>query len=115
MQYMKLLIVGSRTITEFDLTGHIPEETNLIISGGAKGIDKVAEQYADSHNIEKMIILPKYEKFGRAAPIKRNEEMVDLADTVLAIWDGESRGTEYTLKYAQKKNKKIIKLIPTVN
>ena len=107
---MKLLIVGSRTITNFDLTGHIPEETDLIISGGAKGVDTIAEQYADSHGIEKLIILPKYEKFGKAAPIKRNEEMVELADTVLVIWDGKSRGTKYTLNYAKKKNKKIVEI-----
>ncbi len=108
---MKLLIIGSRTITNFDPAGYIPEETDLIISGGAKGVDRVAEQYADSHGIEKLIILPQYEKFGRAAPLKRNEEMVDLADTVLAIWDGESRGTKYTLNYAKKKNKEIIEII----
>jgi len=107
---MKLLVIGSRTITDFDLTNHIPEETSLIISGGAKGIDTIAEQYADSHGIEKLIIKPQYEKFGKAAPLKRNEEMVDKADAVLAIWDGKSKGTEYTLKYAQKENKKIIKL-----
>lgn len=112
---MKLLIVGSRTITNFDLTGHIPEETELIICGGAKGVDTIAEQYADSHGIEKLIIKPQYEKFGRAAPIKRNEEMVDLADIVLAIWDGRSRGTKYTVQYAEQKNKKIIKIIKNKN
>ena len=108
---MKLLIVGSRTITDFDLTGHIPEETDLIISGGAKGIDTVAEKYADAHGIEKLIFYPKYEKYGRAAPLKRNEEMVDAADAVLVVWDGESRGTKYTLSYAEKKGKKINQII----
>ena len=108
---MKLLIVGSRTIMNFDLVGHVPEDTELIISGGAKGMDTVAERYADAHGIEKLIIRPEYEKYGRAAPIKRNEIMVDMADAVLAIWDGKSKGTERALKYAQKKNKQIIKLI----
>ena len=108
---MKLLIIGSRTITDFDLANHIPEETELIISGGAKGIDTVAEKYADEHGIEKLIIKPQYEKYGRAAPIRRNEEMVDAADRVLAIWDGESRGTKYTLNYARKKGKEIIEII----
>lgn len=110
---MKLLIIGSRTITDFDLTNHIPEETELIISGGAKGMDTVAERYADEHSIEKLIIKPQYEKYGRAAPLKRNEEMVDKADVVLAIWDGKSKGTDYTLKYAQKKSKRIIQITIT--
>lgn len=108
---MKLLIVGSRTITDFNLSDVIPKDTNMIISGGATGIDTLAEQYADEHGIEKLIIRPEYERFGRVAPIKRNEKMVDLADVVLAIWDGESRGTRYTLHYTHKKGKRIIEII----
>lgn len=108
---MKLLIVGSRTISDFDLEGYVPEGVEMIISGGAKGIDTVAEQYADAHGIEKLIIRPQYEKFGKAAPIKRDEQMVDIADTVLAIWDGRSKGTKYTLDYAEKKGKSIIKIV----
>ena len=108
---MKLLIAGSRSIVDFDIAPHIPEDVDLIISGGAKGIDTLAEQYADAHGIEKLIIRPQYEKFGRAAPIKRNEQMVDASDTVLAIWDGESKGTAYTLKYARKKRKNVIEVV----
>ena len=44
---MKLLIAGSRGITEYDLAPHIPADTDLIISGGAKGVDALAEQYAE--------------------------------------------------------------------
>ena len=108
---MKLLIAGSRSIVDCDLSEYIPDGVDLIISGGAKGIDSLAEQYADSHGIEKLIIRPQYERFGRAAPIRRDEEMVCLCDMVLAIWDGESRGTRYTLDYAQKMGKKIIEII----
>ena len=108
---MKLLIVGSRTIMNFDLVGHVPAETELIISGGATGMDTVAERYADAHGIEKLIIRPEYEKYGRAAPIKRNEIMVDMADAVLAVWDGESRGTKYTLGYARRMGKSIIEIV----
>ncbi len=108
---MKLLIAGSRSITNFNLEDHIPAGVELIISGGAKGIDTLAEQYADAHGIEKLVIRPQYERFGRGAPIKRNEEMVDACDTVLAIWDGESKGTKYTLNYARKKGKEIIEII----
>lgn len=104
---MNLLIVGSRSIKEFDFTPYIPCETNLIISGGASGIDTLAEEYADSHLIPKKIVKPQYNIYGRGAPIKRNEEMVDMADKILVIWDGISRGTDYTIKYAQKKNKNI--------
>lgn len=102
---MKLLVVGSRNIKNFDLTPYIPNETSLIISGGANGVDTLAEEYADDHSIPKTIIKPQYNIYGRGAPIKRNEEMVDMADEILVIWDGVSRGTDYTIKYAKKKNK----------
>jgi len=86
---MKLLIAGSRGITDFDLAPYIPDGTDTIISGGAKGIDTLAEQYAEQNGLKKIIIKPEYEKYGRAAPIKRNETMVELADAVLVIWDGK--------------------------
>lgn len=104
---MKLLIAGSRSITDFDLSAHIPPETDLIISGGANGIDTLAEEYADRHRISKTIIRPQYELYGRAAPLKRNETMVELADVVLVIWDGVSNGTKYTVDYAKKKGKPV--------
>ena len=100
---MKIMIAGSRSITDFDLTEYIPEKTTLIITGGAKGVDTLAEEYADKHKISKLILRPDYKKYGKAAPLLRNEQMVDLADLVIIIWDGKSKGTKHTLKYAEKK------------
>ena len=111
MIFIKLLVVGSRNIKSFDLDGHIPPDTELIISGGANGIDSIAEKYADEHKISKLIIRPRYEIYGKAAPIKRNEAMVDLSDAVLVIWDGRSRGTRHTADYAKKKSKPITIII----
>ena len=105
---MKLLIAGSRGITDFALAPYIPEDTDTIISGGAKGIDTLAEQYAEQNGLKKIIIKPEYEKYGKAAPIKRNETMVDIADVVLIVWDGVSKGTKSTINYAKTKCKKLI-------
>ena len=105
---MKLLIVGSRSITDFDLSTYISADVDTIISGGANGIDSLAEQYADMHNLSKYILRPRYNLYGRAAPLKRNQQMVDMADAVLIIWDGLSKGTQYTLKYTKKVNKPTI-------
>lgn len=108
---MKLLIVGSRSISEFDLSPYVTDDVELIISGGAQGIDTLAEQYADKKRIDKLIMRPKYNIYGKGAPLKRNEQMVEICDAVLAVWDGRSRGTRYTLDYARKQNKKIIEII----
>lgn len=109
---MKLLVAGSRGITDFDLSPYISPEVDTIISGGASGVDGIAEQYADTHHLAKVIVRPRYELYGRAAPIRRNEEMVDMADAVLVVWDGQSRGTLSTLKYAEKKKKPVTLLRP---
>lgn len=105
---MKILIVGSRSITDFDVSAYVPKETEVIISGGAGGMDTVAEQYADAHGISKFILRPRYDLYGRCAPLKRNEQMVDMADFVIVVWDGVSNGTKYTVNYAKKKYKKMI-------
>lgn len=105
---MKLLIAGSRGITDFDLAPYIPKDTDVIISGGANGIDALAEKYADKMKISKLIVRPRYDLYGKSAPIKRNETMVELADTVLIIWDGKSKGTNSTINFAKKLNKNLI-------
>ena len=89
------------------MSEYVPPKTELIISGGAKGIDSIAEKYADKHKISKLILRPRYDLYGKAAPLKRSETMVDLADLVLIIWDGISYGTQYTVEYAKKKNKSV--------
>lgn len=104
---MKLLVVGSRSITEFDLSPYIQSNVDAIISGGACGIDRLAEQYADQRRISKYILRPQYHLYGRAAPLKRNMQMVDMADATLVIWDGRSRGVQHTLKYIKKVGKPL--------
>ena len=104
---VKLLIVGSRSIGAFDLSPYVAEDVDMIISGGANGIDRLAEEYADTRRLSKLILRPAYARYGKAAPLKRNEEMVDMADRILVIWDGRSKGTAYTVKYAQKTGKPV--------
>ena len=104
---MKLLIVGSRSITDFDLSPYIPDDVELIISGGANGVDALAEEYADKHRISKLILRPQYKLYHRGAPLKRNDRMVELCDKVLVIWDGVSRGTKHTIDYANMLGKPV--------
>ncbi|MGN0150605.1 MAG: hypothetical protein ACI4C7_10225 [Clostridia bacterium] len=104
---MKLLIAGSRSITDIDISEYIPADTSLIISGGANGVDSLAEKYADKKRISKLILRPRYDLYRRAAPLKRNDEMVELCDKVLIFWDGVSKGTKHTIDYANKIGKPI--------
>lgn len=100
---MKTAIIGSRNLKVGDLGEYLPEGTDEIVSGGAKGIDACAKEYALKHRIKITEFLPEYEKYGRSAPIKRNDLIVDYADTTVAFWDGLSRGTKYVIELCRKK------------
>lgn len=104
---MKVAIVGSRNL-KVNLDVHIPKDATLIISGGANGIDRLAEEYADKHRISKLIIKPEYDKYGKTAPLVRNKKIVDSADMVIAFWDGQSRGTYNVMEYAKKVGKRLV-------
>ena len=103
---MKIAVVGSRNL-EIEIERYLPEGITEIISGGARGIDRAAEAYADAHGIVKRIFLPDYPQYGRRAPLVRNRQIVQAAELVIAIWDGASRGTKYTIDYAQSLGKPV--------
>jgi len=97
---MKLAIIGSRTITSCDertIIKYIRKETTAILSGGAKGVDAIAQAIAASRGIPFVEILPDYARYGRQAPMIRNCEIIRQADYVLAIWDFQSRGTAHAI------------------
>lgn len=112
-----LAVVGTR---RYDNYKHIKEWLDClkpvkIISGGAKGVDSLAEQYANEKNIEKDIRRPQltkwpYKRFGAKAYVVRNQEIVDRCEAVLAFVpiDSDSKGTEMTLGMARNKNIPII-------
>lgn len=94
---MKVAVIGSRGLVVNNLEKFLPKDTTEIISGGARGIDSCAREYALAHGIKLTEFLPEYEKYGRSAPLKRNIKIIKKADLVLAFWDGESRGTKFVI------------------
>lgn len=89
---MKIAVVGSKNL-KLDISKYIPEETSTIISGGARGIDSLAEIYADNTNIPKLIIKPEYDKYGKAAPLKRNRAVTDCCAVLNRCPSGLLRGS----------------------
>ncbi len=99
---MKVAVVGSRGLSVCDLEKYLPKEVTEIVSGGARGIDTSARNYALAHNIRLTEFLPQYSLYGRKAPLIRNIEIIKYADLVLAFWDGTSHGTKYTIENCKK-------------
>lgn len=100
-------IIGSRKITAFDLSKVVPSDTTEIVSGGASGVDTLAAKYAHSKRLSLVEFKPNYREFGKAAPLIRNRQIIDYCDNVVAVWDGVSHGTKYTINYARKLGKKV--------
>ena len=110
---MKLAIVGSRTINKniaYKAINTFVEQLDNIVSivtGGAKGVDSTAKDFAINNNIALVEFLPKYSIYGRRATLVRNQEIVNNADLVLALWDSKSKGTKHSINYARKQNKEV--------
>jgi len=100
---MKVAVVGSRGCSVENLEKYLPIGTTEIISGGARGVDTSARQYAQANGIKLTEIFPEYEKYGRAAPLKRNITIIDAADLVVAFWDGKSKGTKFVINTCKKR------------
>lgn len=114
-----LLIVGSRSITDYALVSSVLKEycnsETMIVSGGADGADSLAERYADENNLKKVIMKADWNKYGKRAGYIRNAEMHKYISQYenrlcIAFWDGKSKGTAHSFELA-KKYKTPIKII----
>ncbi len=104
---MKIALIGSRGLKVNDLEKYLPKDVTEIVSGGAIGIDTCAREYALANELKYTEFLPEYEKYGRIAPLRRNLQIIDYSDEVLAFWDGKSCGTKYVIEQCRRKNKKV--------
>ena len=102
---MRLAVVGSRNLSNISIGDYIKWSVDEIVSGGAVGVDSCAAEYARANNIRLIEFLPKYDRYGRVAPLVRNKEIVNYADYVIVFWDGISKGTLSVIKYAQSVGK----------
>ena len=78
-----------------------------IVSGGAKGADTLAAQFATEMGIPLLVFKPDYQKYGRGATLIRNTQIIENAEVVFAFWDGESKGTKDSITKAKKLQKEL--------
>lgn len=96
---MKLIIAGSRSINysvgiiraAIDSSNY--DNITEVVSGTANGVDKLGEKWAEQHGILVKRFPADWDQYGKSAGFKRNIEMAKYADALVAVWDGESRGT----------------------
>lgn len=107
---MRVAIVGTRTVTATPwekLREKIPKDCTEIVSGGAEGIDQAAHEIAAQLGIPITEFRPDYETYGKSAPIRRNEQIVQYCDFLIAVWDYRSPGTKDVLGRALKAEKPV--------
>src|SRR5579863_5624761 len=104
---MKVVVAGSRSITDYQLVRYVILQSGFEIdervSGGARGGDRFGERFAKESGIKIKQLIPDW-SIGRRAGLIRNEEMAKYADALIAVWDGKSTGTQHMITMAKKYN-----------
>lgn len=106
---MKIAVIGSRGFNNVPLLEQKLDtfKSNIVelVSGGAKGADTHAEAWALANNVPVTLFKPDWKKYGRAAGIKRNKQIIESCDYCIAFWDGKSKGTASSLKFCKQLKK----------
>lgn len=104
---MNILIAGSRDFNNYDLVEStltawaknqsITNNDITIISGGARGADKLGERFAKEYDLKLQIYPADWNQYGKSAGYKRNTQMAEVTDVAFIFWDGESKGTKHMI------------------
>ncbi len=113
---IKIAVVGSRTFQDYarlelaldKLILMFPGKEVVIVSGGANGADSLAEQYASIRGYKTEIFEADWTTYGKAAGFKRNGQIVEGADFLVAFWNGSSRGTNNVVNKATTAMKPVL-------
>ena len=108
---LKVIIAGGRNFADYQLLcikcNNILKNKNPneieIVSGNAKGADMFGEKYAKEKGLSQKIFKADWDKNGKSAGFRRNEQMAEYADALIAFWDGSSKGTAHMIKLAKEK------------
>ena len=104
-------IVGSRDFNDYDKLCKFIYKTCIdenysireIVSGGARGADKLGEQFAKNYNLLLKVYEADWQKYGRRAGFVRNVDIIKYCDICFAFWDGESHGKKHMIDIAEEK------------
>lgn len=113
---MRIAIVGSRNFPTPQLVAFFVaslEPDTVIITGGAHGPDAWATHCAGVYNLpEPIVFRANWNRLGRKAGFLRNHDIVAACDSLVAFWDGKSRGTAHSIDLARKAGKPVITHYP---
>ena len=112
----RVIIAGGREFQDYGLVkdrvgyylkNRLKTDTVVIVSGHATGADALGEQYAKEHGLKCELHPADWSTYGKADGPIRNALMADVANALIAFWDGESRGTKNMIDTARAKGLKV--------
>jgi hypothetical protein len=108
---MKVIIAGSRSITEYADVNRAMQacgfEPTEIVCGGQRGAPFLGQRWAYTNGIPLKFFPPDRTKWGRSADRISNLEMAKYADALVALWDGESERTIHLIAKMRERNKPV--------
>lgn len=108
---MRTIIAGSRDLWDYPCLKEAIEKCGWpiteVVCGGAAGIDTLGKRWACENKIPVTTIMANWKKHGRSAGPIRNVEMAEQADALVAVWDGESKGTKHMIETAKSKGLRV--------
>ena len=109
---MKLIIAGSRTFTDYQLLCRTltPELLRItqVITGGARGADQLGYRWAWKHQVKHQLFRADWGRFGKSAGMRRNYQMAQAGDMLLAFWDGQSPGIAHMAQCMRQLGKPVV-------
>lgn len=118
-EVFKVIIAGGRDFNDYELLrdqceglinaelqrvyAGAPEPEVIIISGGARGADALGYEFAKDCGLQCDFYMAQWDKYGKSAGYRRNDQMADVGNMLIAFWDGQSRGTKHMIDLAHRK------------
>lgn len=113
---MKLIVAGGRDFTDTNRmiaelqklveSGEITDSPELVC-GMARGADMLAYSLWANNKMPIHNFPANWDKYGKSAGYRRNQEMGEFADAAVCFWDGNSKGTKHMIDIMQKLNKPV--------
>lgn len=113
MELFKVIIAGGRYFdnyellkqkADFFLSNKRTTHEVVIVSGHATGADSLGERYAAERGYKVELFPADWNAYGKSAGIRRNKQMAEIANALIAFWDGQSRGTKNMIDEASARH-----------
>lgn len=112
---MRIIVAGGRDFNDYELLCRKLDfflsrtENPVIICGEARGADSLGKRYALERGIPVLSFPADWDRYGKSAGFRRNKQMAENADALVAFWDGRSKGTANMIELMAGRPVRIIK------